>query len=128
MPVKKELPNFTLRLPTLSTRKVWVGCYSEMTGTVVMLFNRKPKKCPVLKHYNVLDPNYIGSVWIDEWEHWFGTVQPLVDASLIEDRGPQIGWVVVDEDLDCHKVIQVEVTMLWNEHGQPVGLNVSADN
>jgi hypothetical protein len=122
---KKVLPNFTLRLPTLTTKKVWVGVYSEMTGTVVMLWHRKPKRGSDGEYGYPDTPT--ASIWIDEWEHWFGTVQPFVDAGIIEDRGNSIGWVSIPE-LDCTKVIQIELTASWNEHDQPIGLNMQADN
>lgn len=115
-------------MPQLSTRRIWVGFYSEMTGTVAMLFDKHPVKCPVLKSYNVNDEAYIGSIWVDEWALWFGTVQPFVDAGLIEDRGRRVGWVSTELTMDCQRVICVDISMPWSEHGLPIGLNVCADN
>lgn len=119
-----KLPQFVLRLPSRSIRKVWIGCYSSMNGTVIMMFSKKPRRDH--GEYTVLDDNYIASFWIEEWEYWFGTVQPLVDAGLIEDREGM--YVVTGDDLECHRVIRVEVEMAWDEDGMPIGLNLFADN
>src|SRR5215208_6854249 len=99
-----------------------------MTGTVAMLFRAEPRKDPTWEDYSVLDDAYIGSVWVDDWVHWFGNVNAFVAIGLLEHRGDEIGYVVTAEDLKCHQVVEINLTASWNEHGQPIGLDFRADN
>lgn len=124
-----KIPSFTLKLPELSTRQVWVGAYSEMTGTVIVVFSEKPKKDPVLGDFcQVYNKDiYIASIWVEEWEYWFGTVQSLVDAGILEDRGT-MGYVSCSSRINqVEKVIPIDLTTSWHESSL-CGLNVHADN
>jgi hypothetical protein len=101
-----------------------------MGGTVVMIFRRKPKIDKYLGYYPSTDENRIASMWIEEWEHWFGTCDPFVESGLIEWREDMTLWVACSSSkghLDCYKVIQINLTCCWNEDGTPIGLNVYAD-
>jgi hypothetical protein len=118
---------FTLRLPRLTTRRVWLGAYSEMTGTVIMVFSGKPTLDKVLRIYSVRHPKYVGSVWVEEWIHWFGSVEPLVKAGILEKMSSG-NCVVTDPDCDCRQVIPARVRASWGQFRELIGLNVRADN
>lgn len=92
-----------------------------------MLFSSKPTKDKVLNYYTSLDKTFIASIWINEWEYWFGTIQPFVEEGLVEHRGDNIGYVSIPK-LDCVKVIPIQITAAWNDLNQIIGLNVSANN
>lgn len=124
------LPSFILRLPPLTTRKVWIGCYTMMCGTVIMLFKAKPTRDKLFHAYDVDDKHYIASIRLDEWLNWFGTVEPLVKAGLLKGNA-KIDYITTGANLDCHKVIPIELTACWDNSGEyPTlcGLNVCADN
>jgi hypothetical protein len=107
---------FTLRLPRLTTRRVWLGAYSG-----------KPTLDKVLRIYSVRHPKYVGSVWVEEWIHWFGSVEPLVKAGILEKMSSG-NCVVTDPDCDCRQVIPARVRASWGQFRELIGLNVRADN
>src|SRR5215471_8487794 len=125
----KTLPQFHLVLPTLTTRKVWAGIYSEMTGTFVILWNTKPTKDKTLGYYHQ-DKSAIAVIDIDMWEFWFNSVQAFVDADLISYKEANDMYVATSDDLECHEVIQIELTAPWTTTGQLsqlIGLDIRAD-
>jgi len=125
----KVVPHFCLTPPSLTTRTYWAGLYTEMTGTVVMLFEKRPEP-DAAGEFNVLNDAYVASIWIWDWEAWFGTVQPFIDAGVLQ-RAPSINCGYVAPELECRKVervIEIEVTMPHDADGAPFGLDVRADN
>jgi hypothetical protein len=123
---RKAPPRFTMQMPKLTRRRVWAGIYSEMTGTVVMLFRKRPKKDPVLDRYSVLDERHFASIWLDEWAHWFGSVQPFVDAGLIDARGMACSGAGTPNVCDAMKVIPIDLVASWDDDTL-IGLAVFAD-
>lgn len=125
------VPCFYLQTPPRTPRRVWVGFYSDMTGTVVMVFDRKPQKDSD-GHYTVLTKGLVATVWADDWERWFGQVETFIAAGLIERRADlscSAFCVPGPNPHVCDRVMEVEVFAAWDEDtGRLIGFDTNADN
>jgi hypothetical protein len=116
---------FTLKLPKLTTKTVWIGFYSEMTGTVAVFWSKKPRWDKTLGHYDYGDPNQIGSIPIEELEAWFGSLEPFVDAGIL-DGSPRDSYIVSDDSLEAVKITRIKMTAVFDKYGQICGLPTMA--
>jgi len=113
----------TIKLPKVEARNVWIGCYGGHYG-VVMVFSKKPElqddfrggKC-----YPIDDPNLVATVGMGDWESWFG-MEILQQCGLLQSDD-----YLRPLDTECRKVVQVELTAPWDEHGNLIGMNTTVD-
>lgn len=103
-----------LRLPRLTTKKVWIGSYGGHFD-IVVVFTKKPKKGK-------------RGDWNEGWIAAYDENKDIVAG--IFDRENFALWFDIDivpEDIEIRGVEQYELTAVWNEFGQIIGLYTEAD-
>lgn len=102
----------SIRLPAKTTkRKCWIGSYGGHFN-VVVVFNKKPVKAKKGTwnegEYETTENNVAGTFDCDSFNEWFGT-----------DIKPN--------DTRITTIEQYEVTAIWDEYNQIVGLITNYD-
>ena len=103
-----------MRLPKLTTRKVWAGLYGGHRN-VIVFFNEKPKRTAVKDsrfdppHYCCLENQDIiaGSMWLGDFKGLFPDF----------DLKPYLTSHGVPKEIEILEVFEMKLTAVWDGNG-----------